>query len=206
MKERGIILRDDAVRAVIAGTKTQHRVPVKPQPHPRHGIQPMHGVSPDGFAFGDRSLWREVGADYPDGDDDDRRSPFGVPGDQLWVREAHAPYYFDDGSTGYRADYNASQIGDVVPEPKWTPSAQMRRRNSRLTLRVTDVRVERLRDITEADALAEGIVQSERTGGFLPGNCMAPELAFWELWEQAYGRESRDANPWVWAVAFEVVK
>ena len=75
--------------------------------------------------------------------------PLGAVGDRRWVREAHAPRYFDDGSPGYRADYDAARVGDVVPEPRWTSSIHMRREDSRLTVEIVAVRVERAGDAWE---------------------------------------------------------
>lgn len=88
----------------------------------------------------------------------------------------------------------------------WKPSIHMPRWASRITLEVTGVRIERLQDISEADARAEGIEQSERTGGWLPGNCAAPEWAFRELWESINGAGSWNANPWVWVVEFRRIE
>lgn len=77
---------------------------------------------------------------------------------------------------------------------------------SRITLEVTGVRVERLHDISEADALAEGIVQL-RDGGFgLPAgehyHAADPRISYWSLWEHINGTGSVEANPWVWVVEF----
>ncbi len=123
------------------------------------------------------------------------RCPYGVPGDRLWVKETHL-----GGSPGvanviYRAD-------GEVPGVRWRPSIHMPRRASRLTLVLTDIRVERLQDISEADAEAEGVQDPS----------LVPILgAFWSsrdgyarLWNHINGKGSWEANPWVWAVTFEV--
>lgn len=95
----------------------------------------------------------------------DARCPYGVPGDRLWVREAWAPEQYDASATAiaeleasvrrpaYRADFRGE------PAYKWRPSIHMPRKASRILLEVTDVRVERLQDISEADAIAEGIFE-----------------------------------------------
>ena len=111
-------------------------------------------------------------------------SPYGRTGDRLWVRETwgHNPegpgyVYRSDG------DFDMKFHGD-----RWRPSIHMPRWASRITLEVTGVRVERLQDINEEDALAEGV-----------------EHAFRSLWESINGPGSWDANPWVWVVEFRRV-
>jgi hypothetical protein len=141
--------------------------------------------------------------------------PYGQPGDRLWVREAfiHEPadYVWEasvsipcrPATTVYRADAGDPRGG------RWTPSIHMPRSLSRITLEVTAVRVERLQDISEADAIAEGI---ERRG---PGwawysdpkaYTMQPIVSYCDLWEQINGPGSWDANPWVWVVEFNRVE
>ena len=90
-------------------------------------------------------------------------------GDILWVRETFCTNYFDEyiarlrsgNRNAYKADYNKDIIGDVVPEPKWHPSIYMPKECARIFLKVTDVRVERLQDITEEQARAEGFTDKE---------------------------------------------
>src|SRR5690348_1316393 len=91
LKEHPILFSGPMVRALLAGTKTQTRRILKPQPAHWRYLQPMWGTSPppNPTAFGEPYLWREVGPDYPDSEKDDRRCPYGVPGDRLWVRETH---------------------------------------------------------------------------------------------------------------------
>ncbi|EAQ2729811.1 hypothetical protein ACFFVY_003455, partial [Salmonella enterica] len=83
---------------------------------------------------------------------------------------------------------------------KWTPSIHMPRWASRITLEITDVRVERLNDIRECDAKAEG-GQTECT---LIGDKYYP--GFRSLWKSIYGEESWAANPWVWVIEFKRVE
>jgi hypothetical protein len=186
MKERPILFSAAMVRALLAGTKTQTRRVVKRALTSDHHWQAMHGTSPDGFRFGDWNLWREVGSDYPDSEEDDLPCPYGAPGDRLWVREtwraeelkaAWVSGVSEDvpvGSDGvrFRADHafriientqeasgawgRANRPG-LVDACGWRPSIFMPRWASRITLEVVAVRVERLQSITEADARAEGI-------------------------------------------------
>lgn len=157
------------------------------------------------------------------------RCPYGVPGDRLWVREAWAAadqmYQGHDldeaGVVAYRADLSArfqnpgryEQPGPVPTRDlaswnfdalRWRPSIFMPRWASRLTLEVTDVRVERLRDISEEDARAEGVDVSAHT------DALSPALeAFEQLWDAINGARpgcSWADNAWVWVVSFRRIK
>lgn len=179
MSERPILFSAQMVRAILAGAKTQTRRVVKD----RH-----IDAAPPACFF----QWLR------------ERCPYGQPGDRLWVREAYmhepADYCWEasvsipcrPAFTVYRADYPESRPGEG-----WKPSIHMPRALSRITLEVTAVRVERLHDISDEDALAEGVYPT-RTGLY-PG---APRAEFRALWESINGLESWDANPWVWVVEF----
>ncbi|WP_245425059.1 hypothetical protein [Sinorhizobium sp. M4_45] len=129
-------------------------------------------------------------------------------GDRLWVKETHARVG-DNGDDHmacpdlarlvyYRAD-------DVQPElSRWRPSIFMRRQDSRITLIVTEVRVERLQEISIADALAEGVFVPEAQ--YAQQGEAAPRLAYACLWEEINGPGTWDANPWVAAYTFKVIK
>ena len=171
-RERPIIFTGESVRGILAGRKTVTRRVVKPQPHPNHVLSPAWGTSPDGFAFGEPGLWRENGPDYPDGPEDERRCPYGVPGDLLWVRETWRPKGMPNGLDGihFRADDTFAPIDDtreaadawvaVVKSDRgqWRSPLFMPRWASRLSLEVVSVRVERLHQITEQDAILEGVL------------------------------------------------
>ncbi|WP_209435172.1 hypothetical protein, partial [Yersinia pekkanenii] len=146
--------------------------------------------------------------------------PLGKPGDQLWVRETF-------GDCGRRLVYRAdSDDGAACIVKRWTPSMHMPRWASRINLLITGVRVERLQDISEQDAMAEGItakeviIETRYEGGghveitaerffFVGGDdegYESAEEAFAELWDSIYGQkegESWQANPWVWVINFE---
>jgi len=190
-KERPILFSGPMIRAILADTKTQTRRVVKPAPCLTRGMQTHE------FAVG--------GHDY--------RCPYGVPGDRLWVRET-----FADGVEGcpggisYRANH-CDPKGDGPAHPmKWRPSIFMPRAASRILLEVTDVRVERLQEISEGDAKAEGItelsLQGDEPGAWwtaAPHRSMhsrTPRGAFLRLWRSIHGDGSWDANPWVWVVSF----
>jgi hypothetical protein len=234
------------VVAAIDGQKTVGRLVVKPQPvSAHHYIQAMHGTSPDGHKFGDPGLWREVGPDYPDDSSDDRRSPCGQPGDLLWVREryafevfpspAHPPeerIVFHADRASRHIDLAACQMDQKSAEfflpsrfepSRWKAAAKMPRWASRLTLKVTGIRAQRLRDITPLEAISEGAFQipteSVRPGyaeaagaataaGEKPPLGPGPVERFMWLWNQQNAPRGFGwaTNPWVWVVEFKKVE
>lgn len=207
MKERGILFSAPMVRALLAGTKTQTRRAIKWRSlHLGLNLQ-FSGLGvearPGGYVLQARSRTSF----------EDRSSlttcPYGRPGDRLWVRESYA----DIGPRlTYRADLDD---GAHCVVKKWTPSIHMFRDDSRILLEIVAVRVERLNDCSADDALAEGI---RRVGlGFErwhpdpadvehTGSTQDPVLSYRGLWESINGAGSWDANPWVWAVEFKVLK
>ena len=209
MKSRPILFSAPMVRALLAGTKTQTRRVAK---HP-HVLSAKRINSYPGHTLFYCTLQETVVGAASVGA---VACPYGVPGDQLWVREQFA------GSIAYeRHGYPLREWGNKIwycadGEPRsgqWTrprPSIHMPRSLSRITLELTDVRVERLQDISEADAQAEGIEYSERFGGYCIGeaqhfNSHDPRESYWSLWEAINGVGSVEANPWVWALSFKRV-
>lgn len=196
MIERPILFSAPMVRAILAGTKTQTRRAVHLKSH--QSIQQMDDGTHWPWEFNDG-----------DGHDDHWLScRYGQAGDRLWVREtwaysvhAMAAMHDDEGPWVYAADGTTQgRLHD-----RWHPSIHMRRCASRITLEVTGVRVERLQDISEADALAEGIVQTRDGFGLPDGShfhAADPRQSYWSLWEAINGPGSVAANPWVWVVEF----
>lgn len=126
------------------------------------------------------------------------RCPYGTPGGLLWVRESH--YIIGEHRwVHYRADGSNNLRDPSQWTGPWKPSIHMPRWASRLTLRITDVRVQRLKDISVADAKAEGAQH---------GDFMHPDatVSFQALWKSINGADSWFDNPWVWALTFEVIK
>mgnify|MGYP003529146023 CR=1 FL=1 len=211
MREHPLLMQGPLVRATLAGRKTQTRRPVK---MPSHGIEPY---SP-GYVYG--ALWNysftEVIA----------RCPMGQAGDRLWVRETYKwADAKDDGVNqsvvvAYRADDKASDIecslavhdgvvcaieSEEVCGERWRPSIHMPRWACRLVLPLVSVRVERVQDITEDDARAEGLRRTENgwTDGATGYDVTSARAAFQELWASIYGEASWDANPWVWVAEWD---
>ena len=135
--------------------------------------------------------------------------PYGYPGDRLYVRETWGKF---GEATFFKADNpNAEGVA-------WKPSIHMPRAASRLTLQITNIRAQRLHDITEADAIAEGLNFIVPNSGpntyydnYLTGRWIDPEMlnnpiaSYRTLWEKINGPHSWDANPWVWAITFKVL-
>lgn len=192
--ERPILFNAPMVRAILDGRKTQTRRIVKGQPWP--GI-PFIGI--DGMV----ATWRR---DY--GDDTSMMSlvrlSHGQPGDRLWVRETWAEYA--DPTHDYRVYYAADDdCGALV---RWRPSIHMPRWASRIDLEITAVRVERLQDISEEDALAEGIEGMRGQWKSYTDQvvvCHKPRASFRSLWDSinAKGGYGWDANPWVFVYEFK---
>lgn len=217
VKERPILFSGPMVRALLDGRKTQTRRIVKPMPK---WAERFPICKPDGMAAGHQIWWWD-GEFRGTGVAQD--SPYGKPGDRLWVKETWRPieslgpwdmdviYRADgerrtvkDGEFGDR-DWSmpkAAATGNVSPlfMPRWA---------SRLLLEITDVRVERLLDCSAADAQAEGL-QWVTPGMWsvdrsLPIIAHEARTAYFELWDHINGAGAAEANPWVWAVSFRVL-
>ena len=192
-----ILFNTESVRTILGSQKTVTRRVVKPQP--KDGFIPVWRGNWDG-TVGSRPAWAVM--------------PPYQPGDILYVREAFGRH--PSGKYCYRADYiGAFGWG-------WHPSIHMPKEAARIFLRVTDVRVERLQDITEEQAIAEGAVgvpcshpNSSIDGGTVCCvDCMntgwiePPIVNFAEIWDSTIKPADRDkygwaANPWVWVIEFE---
>jgi hypothetical protein len=185
------------VRPLLDGSKTQTRRVVK--------LRNGQYMPPSERA--DINGWRQLL----------RNCPYGQPGDRLWVRENFA----DLRGTGiehrpdpsgplkryaFAADHPPGSHGDEARKEfgvKWKPSIHMPRAASRITLEITSVRVERLQDISEDDALAEGCSSTaivHEDGEDYTGHYASEE--YQDLWESINGPGSWGANPWVWVVEF----
>lgn len=219
MKERGMLFSAPMVLALLNGSKTQTRRALKVQPL---DVIPMQGVQ--------GREWVGLMTRDPEPKGRIFNCRFGQPGDRIWVRET----WLQPGLEPviYRADEWAARLVEkcksdpAAPQLKWIPSIHMPRWASRITLEITGVRVERLQDISEADAKAEGItsdsviVGANCNGGrhseehaerFFYDGCDDQGFesavdAYRGLWESLSGTGSWDVNPWVWVIEFKRVK
>lgn len=204
--ERGMIFNAEMVRALLSGRKTQTRRIIKPQPE----------ATLSGSLSG-KWLSRPLnGLLLPKIEDIAIHCPFGVVGDRIWVRETFQGPLFDyDLMDSYCKDPTPFEKpefcvykADGVPAPEfydaddelhccWRPSIHMPRWASRILLEITNVRVERLKSISDGDAIREGC----STADMKSGNCVADVFA--RLWASIYGDESWNSNPWVWVIEFK---
>lgn len=210
-KERPIIFSAPMVRAILDGNKTQTRRAIK---------WPLMSAS-DGSK---RRIFTENDTDViqhflqePSRHPLQRGfCPYGKPGDKLWVRETWVPFEQDGPKALYRADADedgtvpylctgAGGFGGGVCNAtidRWRPSVHMPRWASRITLEITGIRVERLQQISEADAMAEGCPLAN-PDPFIPGHGGSSASGwFSQLWEDIHGAGSWHVNPWVWVVEF----
>jgi hypothetical protein len=207
MRERPILFSGPMVKALLAGTKTQTRRVVKPQP-PADTDYLIVNEDPGGEGSLCISKWE--GGEFGPGVDPWRRCPYGQPGDRLWVRESFhinsarcwaAPKTLNpsdpERAAYYAADWERSA-------PPWKPSIHMPRWASRLLLEVVEVRAERLQSITEEDAQSEGIQPATHLG---PCRVMVhARKGFRHLWDEINGKRAPwESNPWVWALTFKRV-
>jgi len=203
MKERPILFSGEMVRAILDGRKTQTRRIVKP------GWIPLV-----------EEVLRVNGKWVFDVLEGELKSPFGRPGDHLWVRETAGSTKGNGITTVYRADGVKDDSGErtgwwfgdrfIHGEFGWIPSIHMPRSKSRITLEITDVRVERLQEISEADAKAEGIdPQWPYKVEMVEDGDSVTRAQFSDLWDSVYeydGPRGWDANPWVWVIDFKKIE
>ncbi|MGP2911158.1 hypothetical protein ACTVKE_14735 [Serratia marcescens] len=206
MKERPVILNSEMVRAILDGRKTQTRRVIAVQPESNQFGLLRISDSTKHSDIG-KYHWAESNATGTHQRSALFSCPFGQVGDRLWVRET----FMDLTGTGieattgkfegfaYRADTPAGSYGDEVRKEyglKWAPSLHMPRKACRILLEITAVRVERLNDISDGDAISEGCSISDMKSG----DCVADVFA--RLWSSIYGVDSWNANPWVWVIEF----
>lgn len=236
-----MIFNGEMVRAILDGRKKKTRRIMKVQPsdgfHPTHNGYNLdlnaHWYTP---GVVDKNGYLQPAKKDVFGVADENEGytcPFGAVGDRIWVREAfQGPLVSEELLEEYRAypekfenpEY-CEYAADGGPRPEycdlddnlrhgWRPSIHMPRWASRLTLEITGVRVERLNDISETDAEAEGIDMEALFDAQDCYDCIADHSmtgrptatgAFKYLWESIYGEESWQANPWVWVIEFKVV-
>ncbi|MEW9586276.1 hypothetical protein [Paraburkholderia sp. DGU8] len=216
MKERPILLSGHMVRALLDGSKTQTRRVVKlPHNNPLGQWEPTTIGGENGGRTAACEALPLQGGIWHTRTGDSLVCPNGQPGDRLWVRETFAHMYRGNAAPESRRDDDVVYKADgFTPDEyvygSWKPSIHMPRWASRITLEVTGVRVERLQDISEQDAIAEGI--GKTASGFWStygrsgvDGTYSPRSSFHCLWESINGPEAWDANPWVWVVEFKRV-
>ena len=172
MKERPIIFNTEMVKAILEGRKTQTRRVIKPQP--------------SGIIL----VWEHC--------------PYGQVGDRLWVRETWNAGHDGQSLPVFKAGLSADLTKELEADELWSgwkPSIHMPRWASRITLEITEIRVERLQEITEEDAKAEGCVKQIKDG--LIFDSAIHEYSW--LWDSLNAKYPWESNPWVWVISFKGV-
>ncbi|CZV58092.1 hypothetical protein VRM69_000183 [Enterobacter hormaechei] len=229
MKERGMIFNGEMVRAILDGRKTQTRrviasvghdncLPLQKRTKTKDGIYthvmdaPIYGLCPFG-KIGDRIWVRETWSDV---------NLDGAPAvayradDEVYDLMEDESLLDEDGAFNYQdprvckcqfAAWHSDLISGI--EGNWRPSIHMPRWASRLTLEITGVRVERLRSISQADAIAEGAPPSHPSIDAVSRDYGYPDFSrswYGQTWQSIYGEESWQTNPWVWVIEFKRVE
>ncbi len=201
MKEHPILFSTPMVQAILEGRKTQTRRICK---HQHWSHSELTDVNVNGIS---QKVDRSV------------TCPYGQPGDLLWVRETFCfPSLFDgfEDDYYYKANFNPGNFETRHASQGWKPSIHMPKAAARVWLEITEVKVERLQDISEEDAIAEGCFKygpfGEYAGSKHPsGGAMTYRAyskaarAFQCIWESINGEQSWKKKPWVWVIKFEVL-
>lgn len=200
-KKIPILFSTPMVQAIMEGRKTMTRRVVKIQADKRGYL-----LSRDG------TIETYEGHEF--------KCPYGKVGDILWVRETFTIKKLHEEPPGEKYIYRADQMhpADRV-FAKWKPNIFMPKEACRLYLKITSIRIERLKSISEDDAKAEGIEWAKRPGIKPPFGwrnyqtkkesdkfiCLFPSSSFETLWNSINGNKSFNKNPWVWIVSFKKI-
>lgn len=228
IKERPILMHSRSINGILEGRKTQTRRIMKVQPQPNvetwDWAWPLPGKK---TTPGSKTYWRNDCA--PNQRISTFYSPYGPSGDRLWVRETWGIFSVDSGtvSIGFKQRIpEGKTIADTdgglnvlnvdaeivkwselrINTDKWRPSIFMPRWASRLSLEITGIRVERVQDISEADAKAEGVQLSDEWTGCADDLSGYYREAFQFLWDDTNGKGAWDRNDWTWVVDFKRIR
>ena len=206
---RSIKFNDEMVRMILSGNKTQTRRPLKHVPEGRV----------DNYRNIEKDFWKPFCKSLLGGEDllvgNRIKCPFGKVGDRLWVKEA---YSFDENLKPIYRDDGVSLEKGI----SWNSPSTMLKWNSRITLEITDIRVERVQEISPEDAIREGARefldlppsspygQDDRWSMGSPtrtGQCLgSPIMAFANAWNSIYEKKGFGwhVNPWAWVIEFKI--
>lgn len=222
MKELPILFSTNMVRAVLEGRKTQTRRIVDTSKRgwdaQKMRLSFTQNITPDDCRFGNKAVQTEIvgfhafftGEGY-EGHQIGVKCLYGQPGDVLWVRES-----FAKATIAGKEVYGYKSLEKYPSAIKYKPSIHMPKDAARIWLQVDEIRIERLQDISDEDAIAEGIQKygpfGEFKGSAHPnGGAMKfrayskATTAFRDIWEEINGQESWQTNPWVWVIKFKVL-
>ena len=206
MTTRPILMCGESVAGILAGRKTQTRRIVKPDKSWVKFYDGDKAAAFEAFHRDSGKPWNCGGINWQS--ENELLSPNYQVGQMLWVKETFKD--FPDGDVFYAESFMLPDGKIAVPvhaddnydDWRWKPSIFMPRAASRLTLELTDVRVEKLQAITEADAIAEGMnpIRAKMAGSAIT---VGPIDDYRELWEKINGKGSWAKNPWVWKLTFK---
>jgi hypothetical protein len=198
MKERPILFTGDMVNAILDGRKTQTRRIIKPQPI-------IDEESGHVFSGDHKHMFKKCFLHAPWQNRFSLLCPYGRPGDIMYVRET---WFLNGEEYIYLADGTCCQQFEQceceeVGKPKWRPSIHMPKTAARIWLQTTDIRAERVQDISEEDARSEGVKPMDPLH---PQHFRGPHhFAFGRLWRDIYGDDSWNRNDWVWVITSRVL-
>jgi hypothetical protein len=188
-----ILFSTDMVTAILEGRKSQTRRVIKPQPddsglhddtnYPRSLQSDLRGYNGSTEDTGESREWN---------------CPY-EKGMILWVRETFRIINHSGTASKYWYKADACQTDLNDPDTKWKPSIFMPLEACRIFLEITGMKVERVQEISEGDAVAEGVTGVSGDWEHPPSSC------FHELWEKINGTESWEANPWCWCLSFKQI-
>lgn len=228
-KERPIILTAEEVNAVLAGDKTQHRVPIENTKDTQCLFSRDWRYDGRDFLDSDGATPDPKGAHYverlePEKGEEDQYTedyrcighcPLGAIGDRLWVQEPTlavedvgwiGPVFAasDDGRNAIDWGYGPYDDPAHIPacELTYNNSCELSYEDSRLLLEITDIRIERVQDITHGDSIAEHCFNF----GEKKKQCIPPLTGFADYWRERHGDDAWRSNPWVWVIEFKVIK
>lgn len=202
MKERPILFSTDTVKAILEGRKSQTRRMVKLPGMDPNEVE-FQRLFPDHLYHYTHEFWTTNRTHR-------KNCPYGQPGDRLWARESfRQPNPLGKPRYYYKADDITEGLSHLF---RYKPSIHMPKAAARIWLEITEVRVEKLQDISKEDAEAEGVQKITVSGtdhwkrydGYQL-LASSPVVSFWSLWAMINGEESWEQNPWVWVVCFKVL-
>ena len=203
MKEKkGKIFNSEEVQAIIAGNKTMFREVCKIQPK-FAGQRLLYAESSTDIKHKEKYSWANVDeklnithrTDY-------FKQKFQV-GQEIFVKEAFVDFRHNNSDIFYKSDFEINNLVKIA-DLKWNYARSMKQEQSRLTLKIKSVKVEKLRDISEEDCIKEGTWIEKENG---VGRTWDIKNAFFKLWNSTHKKQEHkwEANPWVFAYEFEVI-
>lgn len=210
MKEKPIIFNTEMVKAILGGRKTQTRRIIKPQPEDIGAVKLTKVTFQLPYDWFYTSNSGKIGIFKTNG----AKCPHGQPGDRLWVRETWRPSQIEDKAWYKAGIWNCTKDQLITVHDshkgldgknKWKPSIHMFKKYARIWLEITDIKVERLQDITYSEIIAEGfthfLTDEQQTDG---EHRYRAKQFFAKFWDSINGKKHPwESNSWVWVIDFK---